>query len=76
MSHMHWNSYQSLRDAAARMLCSVTACYVLVTYAAQKAREMIVKASLQCTVFKTYHMQSISLCHENAFGDSIILMTS
>lgn len=43
--------------------------------AAQKSREMTAKASLDCTAFKTDHMQ-ISDCHEHAFGDSIILMTS
>lgn len=29
MSHMHWNSYQSLMDAAAGKWCSVSACRVL-----------------------------------------------
>lgn len=43
--------------------------------AAQKSREMTAKASLDCTAFKTRHMQ-IPDCREHAYGDSIILMTS
>jgi len=57
------------------MLCNCLLC-ATVTDAAQKSKEMTGKASLDCTAFKTYHMQSIRVCHEHAFGDSILLMTS
>lgn len=67
VSHGRCSKDVTLRNC---LLCAT------VTDAAQKPREMIGKASLDCAAFKTYHMQSIRVCRERAFGDSIILMTS
>lgn len=76
MSNTHWNSYQSLMDAAARTSCSVTACDELqwwVLHKHQGKRQEKPAWIVQCL---NHTACKASLCHEHAFGDSIILMTS